>query len=120
MAEVVTVEFESRSDATIARIRGEVDMSNADRLHDELSSRIGEARYLVVDLSGCDYLDSAGLSVIARIDARCRARGAVMRLVVPTSAANVARVLSITGMLGVLNVDGSVDEALAFAAASGG
>jgi anti-anti-sigma factor len=118
-AELATIEFEPRERATVARIRGEVDMSNAERLHDELSSRVGEARWLVLDLSACDYLDSAGLGVIARIHARCRARGARLRIVVPRSAATVDRVLAITGMDGVLQVDRSMDEALALADAAG-
>ena len=118
-AELATITFESLGRATVARIRGEVDMSNADLLHDELSSHIGEASWLVLDLSGCDYLDSAGLSVIARIHARCRARGKQMRVVVPTTAATVDRALSIAGMDGLLRVDRSIDEALAPARADG-
>lgn len=117
--ELATFEFEPRERATVVRIRGEVDLSNAERLHDELSSRVGEAPWLVLDLSGCDYLDSAGLSVIVMIHARSRARGVRLRIVVPTSAATVDRVLAITGMDGVLQVDRSIDEALALADAAG-
>jgi anti-sigma B factor antagonist len=117
--ELATFEFEPKERATVARIRGEVDMSNAELLADELSSRVGEAPWLVLDLSECDYLDSAGLSVIARIHARCRARGAQLRIVVPSSAATVDRVLAITGMDGILQVDRSIDEALAPSEAAG-
>lgn len=116
-AELATIEFESLPRAIVVRIRGEVDMSNAELLYDELSSRIGDAPWMVVDLSGCDYLDSVGLGVIARIHARCRARGTQMRVVVPESAATVDRVLAITGMDGLLHVDRSLDDALVLAAA---
>lgn len=118
-ADLATFEFEPRERATVVRIRGEVDLSNAERLHDELSSRVGEASWLVLDLSGCHYLDSAGLGVIATIHARCRARGVQLRIVVPTSAATIDRVLAITGMDGVLQVDRSIEEALALADAAG-
>jgi anti-sigma B factor antagonist len=118
-AELATIQFESLPRATVVRIRGEVDLSNAERLHDEVSSLIGEAPWMVVDLSGCDYLDSAGLGVIARIHARCRSRGVQLRIVVPRSAATVDRVLAITGMDRVLQVDRSIDEALALADAAG-
>lgn len=111
-AGLATIEFESLPRATVVRVRGEVDMSNADRIHDDLASRIGEAPWMIVDLSGCDYLDSAGLGVIARIHARCRARGTQMRVVVPESATTVDRVLAITGMDEVLHVDRSLDAAL--------
>ena len=118
--ELATIEVEPRERATLVRVRGEVDLSNAERLQDELSARVGETPWLVLDLSACDYLDSAGLSAIASIHARCRARGAQLRIVVPTPAATVARLLSITGMDEVLQVDRSVDEALALADAAGG
>jgi anti-sigma B factor antagonist len=118
-AELATFESERLERATVVRIRGEVDLSNAERLHDELVARVGETPWLVLDLSACDYLDSAGLSVIARIHARCRARGAQLRIVVPTSAATVERLLAITGMDEILQVDRSVDEALALADAAG-
>ena len=118
-ADLATFEFDRRERATIVRIHGEVDLSNAERLHDELSSRVGEAPWLVLDLAGCDYLDSAGLSAIAMIHARCRGRGVHLRIVVPTSAATIDRVLSITGMDMVLQVDRSIDEALAPADAAG-
>jgi anti-sigma B factor antagonist len=117
--ELATIEFEPRRRATVARIGGEIDMSNAEHLYDELSSRVGQAQWLVLDLSGCDYLDSAGLGVIARIHARCRSRGVQLRIVVPRSAATVDRVLAITGMDRVLQVDRSIDEALALADAAG-
>jgi anti-anti-sigma factor len=117
--ELASFEFEPMERATVVRIRGEVDLSNAERLHDELAPRVGETPWLVLDLSGCDYLDSAGLSVIATIHVRCRTRGARLRIVVPASAATVERLLAITGMDGILQVDRSIDEALALADASG-
>jgi anti-sigma B factor antagonist len=117
--ELATFEFEPMERATVVRIRGEVDLSNAERLHDEVSSRVGETPWLILDLSECGYLDSAGLSAIASIHARCRARGAQLRLVVPTSAATVDRALAITRMDGVLQVDRSLEEALALAEAVG-
>jgi anti-sigma B factor antagonist len=118
-AEIGTIEFEARQRAVVARIRGEVDLSNAEHLHDELASRVGETPWLVLELSECDYLDSAGLGVIARVHARCRARGVRLRIVVPRSASTVERVLGITGMDEVLQVDRSIDEALALADAAG-
>ena len=80
--ELATIGFEDAKRATVATIRGEVDLSNADRLLDELMARVGAAPWLVVDLGGCSYLDSAGLRVIARVDVRCRDVGAGLRLVV--------------------------------------
>jgi anti-sigma B factor antagonist len=47
--------------AAVLKVVGEVDMSNTDDLTAALD---GIAGRLVVDLSECEYLDSAGLSVL--------------------------------------------------------
>jgi anti-anti-sigma factor len=112
--ELATIGFEDAERATVASIDGEVDMSNADRLLDELMARVGSAPWLVIDLTGCSYLDSAGLRAIARVDVRCRDAGAGLRLVVDPAGA-VDRVLTMTRMSEVLIVDRLLVEALASA-----
>ena len=112
--ELATIGFEDAERATVATIDGEVDMSNADRLLDELMARVGSAPWLVIDLTGCSYLDSAGLRAIARVDLRCRDVGAGLRLVVDRAGA-VDRALTMTRMSEVLTVDRSLGDALASA-----
>jgi stage II sporulation protein AA (anti-sigma F factor antagonist) len=109
--ELATIAFEDAERATVATIRGEVDLSNADRLLDELMARVGATPWLVVDLGGCSYLDSAGLRVIARVDMRCRDVGAGLRLVVDRGS-SIDRVLAMTYMDGVLTVDRLLRDAL--------
>ena len=87
---------------------------NADRLLDELMAHVGSAPWLVIDLTGCSYLDSAGLRAIARVDLRCRDVGAGLRLVVDPGGA-VDRVLTMTRMSEVLTVDRVLGDALAAA-----
>jgi len=67
--------------------------------------------WLVVDLSGCSYLDSAGLRVIARVDVRCRDAGSGLRLVVERGS-SIDRVLAMTHMDEVLTVDRLLRDAL--------
>jgi len=98
----------------VATVDGEVDMSNADRLLDQLMARVGSAPLLVIDLSACSYLDSAGLRAIARVDPRCRDVGTGLRLVVDPAGA-VDRALTMTRMSEVLTVDRSLGDALASA-----
>lgn len=112
--ELATIGFEDAERATVASIGGEVDMSNADRLLDELMAHVGSAPWLVIDLTGCSYLDSAGLRAIARVDVRCRDVGAGLRLVVDPAGA-IDRVLTMTRMNEVLTVDRVLDDALASA-----
>jgi anti-anti-sigma factor len=109
--ELATIEFGQAERATVATIGGEVDLSNADRLLDELMARVGTMPWLVVDLTGCSYLDSAGLRMIARIDVRCRTVGSALRLVVDPGG-SIDRVLAMTHMDEVLTVDPHLQDAL--------
>jgi anti-anti-sigma factor len=110
--ELATIGFEDAERATVATIDGEVDMSNADRLLDELMARIGATPWLVLDLTTCSYLDSAGLRMIARVDVRCRTVGSGLRLVVEPGG-SIDRVLAMTHMDQVLTVDTHLRDALA-------
>jgi len=112
--ELATIGFEDAERATVVTVVGEVDLSNADRLLDELMARVGSDPWLVLDLTGCSYLDSAGLRVIARVDVRCRDAGSGLRLVVDPGG-TIDRVLSMTRMSEVLTVDRLLRDALASA-----
>jgi anti-anti-sigma factor len=112
--ELATIEFGQAERATVATIGGEVDLSNADRLLDELMARVGTTPRLVLDLTGCSYLDSAGLRMIARVDVRCRTMGTGLRLVVDPGG-SIDRVLAMTHMCEVLTVDALLRDALASA-----
>ena len=112
--DLATIAFEDAERATVATIRGEVDLSNADRLLDDLMAQVGAAPWLVVDLGGCSYMDSAGLRVIARVDLRCRDVGSGFRLVVDRGS-SIDRVLVMTHMDEVLTVDRQLRDALASA-----
>src|SRR6185436_9925925 len=112
--ELATIEFGPAERATVATIGGEVDLSNADRLLDELMARIGSTPWLVLDLTRCSYLDSAGLRMIARVDVRCRTVGSGLRLVVDPGG-SIDRVLAMTRMDEVLTVDRLLEDALASA-----
>ena len=113
--ELATIVFEQVARASVVRIDGEVDMSNADRLLNELSARVGADPWLIVDLSACSYVDSAGLSVIAQVDGRCREIGSGLRLVVDAQS-GIERVLAMTRLNETLNVDRTLDDAIASAA----
>jgi anti-anti-sigma factor len=112
--ELATIEFGQAERATVATIGGEVDLSNADRLLDDLMARVGTTPWLVLDLTGCSYLDSAGLRMIARVDMRCRTLGSGLRLVVDPGG-SIDRVLAMTHMDEVLTVDRLLPDALASA-----
>lgn len=55
-------------DVPVVQVRGEIDVTNADRLHEEIS--VMAAAGLVVDLSSVGYFDSAGFAVLDRLISR--------------------------------------------------
>jgi anti-sigma B factor antagonist len=79
--------IEIRGPVLVARLRGEIDMSNAGQLRDELyAATRNDALGLVLDLSEVDYLDSAGIHLVHRLREGLRARGQQLRLVIPADS----------------------------------
>ncbi|HTU88320.1 MAG TPA: STAS domain-containing protein [Solirubrobacteraceae bacterium] len=70
--------------ALVARLVGEVDMSNAEELGATvIGATPNQARGVVLDLTQVDYLDSAGIYVIHGMRASLQARGQLLVLVIP-------------------------------------
>lgn len=107
------LEVEQRRDVTLARIAGEVDISNAATLRESLSSAVPNAALgLVVDLSRTTYLDSAGVELLFRLTTRLARRQQQLRLALPPSSP-ICRVLELTGVPAEAPLDPSPEAALA-------
>src|SRR5205085_10692126 len=107
------IAFEERSGIQIARVRGEVDMSNAGELGATLQGMIDQlAVGLVLDFTDSTYLDSAGLHFIFDLAKRLRDRGQRLELVVP-KASPVRSVLSIVNIESLAEMCDSLDEGVA-------
>ena len=94
-----------RSDGeVVVAITGEVDIATAPRLWERLEAEIltGPSR-VVLDLSGLGFIDSTGLTVIIRAHKRLGCAGATLVLRSPTPP--VARVLTVSGLDQVLDVE---------------
>ena len=84
MTRLGDVTFQSESDVLVARLTGELDMSNAEDIGSAvLEATPNDALGVVLDLSGVQYLDSAGIYVVFGMRSRLRARGQNLRLNVP-------------------------------------
>jgi anti-sigma B factor antagonist len=106
------VQFEERDGNPVARIRGEVDMSNVGQLSTTLQNAVEQsAAGLVVDFSQTNYLDSAGLQFIFDLGKRLRDRGQRLYLVVPAKSA-VGAVLDIVRVDSLAPRCATLDEAL--------
>jgi anti-sigma B factor antagonist len=85
----------------VAALVGELDMSNADDIHQQLSGAAAHGGVLVVDLSGLGFIDSAGIAVLDRLH-RDLASGPTELRVAATADSVAARTLSLAGMDRVL------------------
>jgi anti-anti-sigma factor len=83
MTPFADVRFETIGRVVVARLEGEIDMSNAHELGAAITGRVSsEAQALVLDLAAVEYLDSAGIHVVYELRERLKRRGQEIRLVV--------------------------------------
>ncbi|GAB3586857.1 hypothetical protein GCM10027445_66230 [Amycolatopsis endophytica] len=111
--EVFAVRHRVTPDAVVVTVTGGVDLCSAPALISELDQARGAARAprpVVVDLSGVDFLGSAGLSVLVEAEQRCAEGGTPLRLV--ASSRVVLRALEAADLRQVFTVSESVDRAL--------
>lgn len=112
MAPLETLHFEPLGDAVLARVSGEVDLSNAVSVQEQLLDAVpNTATALVLDLSGTGYLDSSGIRLILELAERLSNHGQRLELVVPDHSA-VKRVLVLTEIHRVVPMTSSLDELL--------
>jgi anti-sigma B factor antagonist len=100
-------------DIVIARIEGEIDMSNAPaigrRLRDLLTNR---SVALIVDLGPTTHLDSSGIALLFGLLDELRRRQQQLHIVVPEGS-QLTRVLTITGFDRAVPTHPTVENALA-------
>ncbi|HYZ13427.1 MAG TPA: STAS domain-containing protein [Actinomycetota bacterium] len=103
--------LEGDGEVLTARITGEIDLSNASELEETIVDAVqNTALGMVVDLSGVEYLDSAGVRMLVHLVERFRWRQQVMRAAAPDGS-RVRGVLSMAGADGVIPVDATVTDA---------
>ena len=106
------IAVERRGGTFVAHLGGEVDMTNAAHVREELLGSIpNDALALVVDLGECRYLDSAAIEVVFDLARRLRRRRQDLRLVVPPSSP-LKRVLELTDVSSAAPLHESLDSAL--------
>jgi anti-anti-sigma factor len=98
--------------ALIARLSGEIDMSNAEEMGATvIGATPNESSGVVLDLSAVEYLDSAGIYVIFGMRASLQARGQSLILVIPPESP-VHDALRLSGVDRPGETAETVDEAL--------
>jgi anti-sigma B factor antagonist len=85
------------SDCAVLRVTGEVDMSTAPQLREQVIQLASNGvLHIIADLRGVDFLDSAGLAALVGSLKRIRTRGGSLTLAV--SPGRTLRLLQITGL----------------------
>jgi anti-sigma B factor antagonist len=78
------LKVESEGPIVYANLRGDIDMSNAAELRDELGAVTpNSAMSLILNLTDVGYLDSAGIHFVHRLREDLRASGQRLMLVIP-------------------------------------
>lgn len=112
MSTAADISLEREGDALVARLRGEVDMTNASFVREELTSSVpNDAHALVIDLESTRYLDSAAIEVLFELSRRLGRRRQELRLVVPP-ASPLRRLLMLTDVGSVAPMHESLAQAL--------
>src|SRR6478672_4056544 len=86
------IDRDTTPDATTLRISGEVDLATVDTLVEAVEAGVPSGGTLVLDLTGVEFMDSAGVAAVnrcrrliaaadAKMVVRCRAGGPVAQLV---------------------------------------
>ena len=110
MSDLATVTIERRGDVTLARVAGELDMSNADAVRERLLEARADGP-LVLDLTAVDYLDSAWLAAMDRLARAVPGERGGLRLVCPPGAPS-RRALEVAGVDQLLPMHDSAEDAL--------
>lgn len=100
-------------DLVVARIEGEIDMSNAPAIANRLRELLtNQSLALVVDLGPTTYLDSSGIALLFALADELRRRQQQLLLVVP-KASQLLRAITITGLDRAVPMHGTLDAAIA-------
>ena len=101
----------SGEDVVVARLTGEIDLSNATDIADQLGAGVpNSALGLVVDLTATSYLDSSGVHLLFDLGERLARRQQQLRVVVPADAP-IRRVLRIVNLDDSVPLLATVEEA---------
>jgi anti-anti-sigma factor len=104
----VTVET-TPSGVVILHVVGELDMATCRRVEDTMRTAVPASR-VIIDLSKCSFLDSAGLRFLIAAHRDVASAGGTMELVAADSG--IVRVLDLTNVDTMMTVHESLETAL--------
>ena len=112
MSPLASIDLSDEDGAPVAAISGQIDLSNAEALSSAMMEAVTNAALgLVVDLSALEYMDSAGVNMLAEIDRRLRWREQRLAVVAPQGS-RPREVLDLAGTDGLLSIAETREAAL--------
>ena len=112
MNELTQVEIEEHDDVVVARLTGELDISVAQITGRKIAEAVpSSARGVVVDMSGLDFMDSSGVSMLFGLARQVGSHRQQLVVVAPAGRP-VARVLQIVEFDRAAPVREDVDSAI--------
>ncbi len=119
MSALADLAEEWHDEVPVARVTGEVDVSNVGEIGDWMRGLLtNRSLAMVADLSATTYLDSAGINLLFALGEEMRGRQQRLLLVV-ADPSPISRMLSITGLDQAFPLHRTLAPALAAAAAAG-
>ena len=97
---------ETRSGWRVVRVRGRADAESADQLEAALRAAVAAYPRVAADLSGLDYISSAGLRAVLQAARAAESTGCGLALCSPTPA--VRKVFDMSGLNQILKIQGEL------------
>ena len=98
----MTIEIKKNAEATIIEISGRLNTMTAPSLDKAVNEDIGDAKNLVLDLKGLEYISSAGLRVILGAQKKMQRLGSMKVINV---CEEVMEVFEMTGFADILVIE---------------
>ena len=98
----MTMEIKKNAEATVIEVVGRLDTTSAPALEKAINEDIGDAKKLVLDLKGVQYISSAGLRVLLGAQKKMQKIGSMK---VTNVCEAVMEVLEMTGFADILVIE---------------
>ena len=98
----MTIEIKRSAEATLIELAGRLDTTTAPALDKTISEDIGDAKNLVLDLKGLEYISSAGLRVLLGAQKKMQKIGSMK---VTHVCEEVMEVFEMTGFADILTIE---------------
>ncbi|HEY5425676.1 MAG TPA: STAS domain-containing protein [Candidatus Tumulicola sp.] len=107
----IDLKSENHGETLVFKLRGSLDIATSPTVRAALSDATEKGtKDIIVDLTHLEFLDSTGLGALIGAHRRAAEHGGSLRLIV--SEGSIARLLNITGLIRVLAVFHTLEDAL--------